>query len=212
MSAARDDNTLLPPQSPENEGKKTLVLDLDETLVHSSFEQIQDADLVVRVKIDSCVVPVYVKKRPGLDDFLKEAAEIYELVTFTASQATYADPVLNALDPLGYISHRLFREHCIYFNGEYVKDLSRLGRPISKIVLLDVTPRQNSPNAYLFHPNNGMPIRSFIDDAKDRELPEALRLLREMQHTPDVPSFLMPHLPILTRRATSDYQVKMQTL
>lgn len=129
---------LLPPQAEDKVGKKTLVLDLDETLIHSSFTPIPNPDLVVSVLIDKKDVLVYVQKRPGVDEFLEQAAELYELVTFTASMKSYADPLLDQLDPQHCISHRLFREHCVYYNGEYVKDLSRLGREMSNIVILDV--------------------------------------------------------------------------
>ena len=130
---------LLPPQAEDKVGKKTLVLDLDETLIHSSFTPIPNPDLQVSVLIDKKDVLVYVQKRPGVDEFLEQAAVLYELVTFTASMKSYADPLLDQLDPLHYISHRLFREHCVYYNGEYVKDLSRLGREMSNIVILDVS-------------------------------------------------------------------------
>jgi RNA polymerase II subunit A small phosphatase-like protein len=130
---------LLPPQAEDKVGKKTLVLDLDETLIHSSFTPIPNPDLVVSVLIDKKDVLVYVQKRPGVNEFLEQAAELYELVTFTASMKSYADPLLDQLDPHHCISHRLFREHCVYYNGEYVKDLSRLGREMSNIVILDVS-------------------------------------------------------------------------
>lgn len=129
---------LLPPQSADKAGKKTLVLDLDETLIHSSFTQIPNPDLTISVLIDHKVMLLYVQKRPGVDEFLQKAGEMYELVSFTASLKSYADPILDQLDPNHCISHRLSREHCVYYNGEYVKDLSRLGRDMSNIVILDV--------------------------------------------------------------------------
>lgn len=192
----------LPPLSPEKAEQKTLVLDLDETLVHSTYEAYADIDFVVTVKSGSKLGRVYVKKRPGLDEFLRRAAELYEVVVFTASLECYAGPVLDIIDPNHYISHRLFREHCILVKGEFVKDLSRLGRDMSKVVIIDVLPRQNSPNAYLLHPNNGFPIKSFISDSKDAELGEAFSLLREMSRAEDVTEFLFPHKNELIRRAT----------
>ena len=130
---------LLPPQTEDKAGKKTLVLDLDETLIHSSFTPIPNPDFVVSVVIDHKDVLVYVQKRPGLEEFLEQASSIYELVSFTASMKSYADPLLDQIDPHHYISHRLSREHCLYYNGEYVKDLSRLGRDMGNVVILDVT-------------------------------------------------------------------------
>ena len=54
----------------------------------------------------------------------------YELVVFTASLSKYADPLCDILDPEGMCSYRLFREHCTFYNNAFVKDLTRLGRPM----------------------------------------------------------------------------------
>lgn len=70
---------------PEDAGKKCLVLDLDETLVHSSFQPLDTADFVVKIKIEQTWHEVYVTKRPGVDDFLQRVARDYEVVVFTAS-------------------------------------------------------------------------------------------------------------------------------
>lgn len=129
---------LLPPQSGRCLGKKTLVLDLDETLVHSTFEPTDDSDLIVRISLEGGSYSVYVKVRPGLEEFLAEVAIYYEVVVFTASMAKYADPVLDRIDRNKYITHRLFREHCVMHNGVYVKDLARLGRDLANVVIVDV--------------------------------------------------------------------------
>ena len=92
---------LLPPLAPQHAGRKCLVLDLDETLLHSSFkvwlhllpiskethplQSIQHADYVVPVEIEYHWHNVYVIKRPGVDNFLKKMGELYEIVVFTAS-------------------------------------------------------------------------------------------------------------------------------
>ena len=80
-------------------GRKTLVLDLDETLVHSSFTPVDNPDLVLPVHIEDQVCEVYVKKRPGVDEFLQRLSEIYELDIYTASLSKYANPLLDWLDP-----------------------------------------------------------------------------------------------------------------
>lgn len=195
---------LLPPQSERMQGKKTLVLDLDETLVHSTFEQTDDADIVVRVKIEGGNYNVYVKIRPGLSEFLEAVSESYEVVLFTASMAKYADPVLDRIDKKKCIDHRLFREHCVMHNGSYVKDLARLGRDLANIVIVDVSPIQNSPGSYLFHPENAVPIRSYFNDDDDRELEALLPLLQDMSKAEDVTSFLSPYRRGLSERATVD--------
>lgn len=64
---------ILPPMSAEHTGRKCLVLDLDETLAHSSFRAVPNPDYVIPVRIEDQVHHVYVCKRPGVDDFLKRA-------------------------------------------------------------------------------------------------------------------------------------------
>ena len=70
---------------PRDTGKKTLVLDLDETLVHSSFKPIPKPEYIIPVEIDGLVHHVYVRKRPGCDTYLRMMARHYEIIVFTAS-------------------------------------------------------------------------------------------------------------------------------
>jgi RNA polymerase II subunit A small phosphatase-like protein len=79
--------------------KKCLALDLDETLVHSSFQPVENASFTISVTIEGMVHNVFVIKRPGVDEFLERMAETYELIVFTASLSKYADPLLDILDP-----------------------------------------------------------------------------------------------------------------
>jgi len=172
---------LLPPISPKHQGRKCLVLDLDETLVHSSFKSIQQADYVVPVEIEYHWHNVYVIKRPGVDNFLKKMGEIYEVVVFTASLSKYADPVLDKLDIHHVVSHRLFRESCYNHRGNYVKDLSQLGRPIADTIIID-----NSPASYIFHPNNAVPVSSWFNDPHDTELTDLVPFLTDLGRVDDV--------------------------
>jgi Dullard-like phosphatase family protein len=103
--------------------------------------------------------------RPGVEEYLKRMGELYEVVIYTASLSDYANPVIDAIDPSKVISHRLYREHCTYYNGIYVKDLSRVGRDLKNMIIVD-----NSPNSFLFHPNNAVLIKNYFDDDEDREL------------------------------------------
>ncbi|KAG6917436.1 hypothetical protein DXG01_002522 [Tephrocybe rancida] len=174
-------NPLLPPIAPQHAGRKCLILDLDETLVHSSFKSIQQADYVVPVEIEYHLHNVYVIKRPGVDKFLKKMGEIYEVVVFTASLSKYADPVLDKLDIHQVVSHRLFRESCYNHRGNYVKDLSQLGRPIADTIILD-----NSPASYIFHPNNAVPVSSWFNDPHDTELTDLIPFLTDLATVEDV--------------------------
>ncbi|KAK3082914.1 hypothetical protein FSP39_008957 [Pinctada imbricata] len=156
---------LLPPVLQHDVNKKCVVIDLDETLVHSSFKPISNADFIVPVEIEGTVHQVYVLKRPYVDEFLKKMGELFECVLFTASLAKYADPVADLLDKWGVFRARLFRESCVFHRGNYVKDLSRLGRDLTKVVIVD-----NSPASYIFHPDNAVGVQSWFDDMTDREL------------------------------------------
>lgn len=176
---------LLPPLVASDNGKKCLVLDLDETLVHSSFKLIQHADYVVPVEIESQTHNVYVIKRPGVDAFLKRMGELYEIVVFTASLSKYADPVLDMLDINKVVKHRLFRESCYNHKGNYVKDLSQLGRLINDSIIID-----NSPASYVFHPNNAVPVSSWFNDPHDTELTDLCPFLADLTMVNDVRGIL----------------------
>jgi len=172
---------LLPPQMPSSTSKKCIVIDLDETLVHSSFKPVHDADFIVPVEIDGNIHQVYVLKRPFVDEFLKRMGELFECVLFTASLAKYADPVADLLDRNGIFAARLFRESCVFYRGNYVKDLSRLGRELSKVLIVD-----NSPASYIFHPDNAVPCTSWFDDEKDTELLDLIPYFESLSVVDDV--------------------------
>lgn len=176
---------LLTEIGPQDHGRKCLVLDLDETLVHSSFKMIQNADFIVPVEIDGTVHNVYVIKRPGVDEFMRQMGEIYEVVVFTASLSKYADPVLDMLDIHHAVRHRLFRESCYNHKGNYVKDLSQLGRPIADTIIID-----NSPASYIFHPNNAVPVSSWFNDPHDTELTDLCPFLADLANVDDVRAVL----------------------
>lgn len=180
-------NTLLAPRNPSFNGKKCLVLDLDETLVHSSFKYLRTADFVLPVDIDDQIHNVYVIKRPGVDEFLKRVGALYEVVVFTASVSRYGDPLLDILDKHKTIHHRLFRESCYNYEGNYIKNLSQIGRPLSDIIILD-----NSPASYIFHPQHAIPISSWFSDTHDNELLDIIPLLEDLsaKFVPDVGKIL----------------------
>ncbi|XP_032824452.2 carboxy-terminal domain RNA polymerase II polypeptide A small phosphatase 1-like [Petromyzon marinus] len=179
---------LLPELRPLDEGKKCMVIDLDETLVHSSFKPIENADFIIPVEIEGTTHQVYVMKRPFVDEFLQRMGELFECVLFTASLAKYADPVADLLDRWGVFRVRLFRESCVFHHGSYVKDLSRLGRDLSQTIIID-----NSPASYIFHPENAVPVGSWFDDMSDMELLDLIPLFEELGKTEDIFTILQRH-------------------
>lgn len=151
----KEERTLLPTQMEQFIGTKTLVLDLDETLVHSSLKPVLLPDIILKIDLENREHVVYVNIRPGVREFLNRVSEIFEVILFTASLSKYADPLLDKIDPDKRISTRLFRESCVVYNGSYVKDLSLLGRNLKDTIIVD-----NSPVAYTLQPHNAVPILS----------------------------------------------------
>jgi CTD small phosphatase-like protein 2 len=160
----------------------SLVLDLDETLVHCTVEACDDADLTFPVEFHGMTYQVYVRLRPHLNEFLEAISDKFEVIVFTASQQVYADALLNLIDPENkYIKHRMFRESCLSVEGNFLKDLNVLGRDLKKSVLVD-----NSPHAFGYQVDNGIPIESWFDDRNDTELLKLERFLRTLHGVKDV--------------------------
>ena len=145
-------NKVKPPFLPPLDEKKytySLILDLDETLVHYIEEENR----------------AYVQVRPYADYFLNEMAKYFELIIFTAAAEDYADIVLNELDKNKVINYKLYRKHTEQINGVFIKDLSKLGRDLSKILIVD-----NNKDNFSLQPENGLHICSFVGDQNDDEL------------------------------------------
>ncbi|KAK6894878.1 putative phosphatase PSR2 [Candida tropicalis] len=155
--------------------KKCLILDLDETLVHSSFKYLRTADFVIPVEIDNQIHHVYVVKRPGVDEFLQKMGKLFEVVVFTASVSKYGDPLLDKLDIYNSVHHRLFRDSCYNYQGNFIKNLSQVGRPLQDTIIID-----NSPASYIFHPDHSIPISSWFSDSHDNELLDLIPFLEDL--------------------------------
>lgn len=113
-----------------------------ETLVHSTLEHCDDADFTFTVFFNMKEHTVYVKQRPYLHTFLEKVAEMFEVIIFTASQSIYAEQLLDILDPdQKFISRRVYRESCLFSDGNYTKDLTVLGVDLAKVAIIDNSPQ-----------------------------------------------------------------------
>lgn len=178
-------SSIYPAFLPEEFGRKksiTLVLDLDETLIHSTLEHCDDADFTFPVFLNMKQHTVYVRRRPYLQIFLEKVAQMFEIVIFTASESIYAEQLLNILDSdRKLISRRIYRESCIFSDGSYTKDLTILGVDLAKVAIID-----NSPQVFRLQVNNGIPIKSWFDDPSDHALISLLPFLETLIDAEDV--------------------------
>jgi Dullard-like phosphatase family protein len=138
----------LPPID-NNKFKYTLVLDLDETLVH----YIEEIDRH------------YVQVRPYAEYFISEMGKYFEIVIFTSAEEEYANIVLDEIDKNKVISHKLYRRHVEFNDGFCLKDLNKLGRDIKKVCIID-----NDKNNFKLHEDNGIEIKEFLGEQDDNEL------------------------------------------
>ena len=138
--AAPPSDRLLPDLPPHARHIKTLVLDLDDVLVHSDWTRGRGWRTF---------------KRPGAEDFIRDMSQYYELVVYTAQLPTYADPILDRLDPQRLVTYRLYRDSTQYVNGKHVRDLSKLNRDLKQVLLLTA-----DPDAYALQPDNAIKARA----------------------------------------------------
>ena len=134
----------------------TLVMDLDKVLVHMEHDSMQGWRVV---------------RRPGADQFLKELQHYYELVIFSDDVYPVAVDVVSKWGvPCTGVLHR---EFCRKSRDGYIKDVSKLGRRMDKVIILD-----HDPVASRKQPENAVTIKAFEGDEKDRELADLLEFLK----------------------------------
>ena len=150
------------PKLPENIEKSiyTLVLDLDETLVHFFFTPSGGTFLI----------------RPFCFRFLEDMSKIFEIVIFTAATKDYANSILDVIDPnKKLINHRLYRQHTSICEITFVKDLSKIGRNLNRCLIID-----NLADNFKLQPNNGIQCGTWIDDMKDTQLNDLDIILKQI--------------------------------
>ena len=155
-------------------GKKVVLLDLDETLIHGDFQEeyLNDIDhpydkIIKFTSLDEQEeVSVGIFIRNGVQKFLEEISKIFDIGIFTASSKDYADAVINYLDPNNeFIKFRLYRNSCIRVNNISIKDLRIIGVDLKNIVLID-----NNMYSFANQLGNGILINSFYYDKNDYDL------------------------------------------
>ena len=136
-----------------NNKNYSLVVSLDDTLIHFKKGSIKNNKGVVQI-------------RPGLSEFFNAVKPYYEIIVFNCGNKKYNDLILNSIDNKNiYIDYRLNRDHCIIIENDYVKDITNIGRDINKIIIVD-----NIPQNYRLNKDNGIYIKSFYGDPNDKVL------------------------------------------
>ncbi|KAM6962500.1 CTD small phosphatase-like protein 2-A [Aplochiton taeniatus] len=170
----------IPPKT-RSTPRATLVLDLDETLVFSSLNAIEEADYTFLTSFQDHQYKVYMILRPYLEDFLQSMAKVYEMFVYTSAKKEFAEKILDILDPKRKLfRHRLYQEDCSCVLGHYVKDLELLERDFAKTVVLD-----NAPHTYPYHLVNVIPIKSWSGGKEDRELQTLIPYLERLSDAED---------------------------
>ena len=145
----------------KNQKNYSLVLGLDETLVHFKMNPGNEGEGVLKV-------------RPGVMEFLDAVDKFYELIIFTTTAQDYANILIDSIEENKiYFEHRLYRQHAIIKDNDFCKDLSRIGRPLEKIIIVD-----NMPQNFRLQKENGICIKSFWgEDIYDTALIDLIPIL-----------------------------------
>jgi len=148
--------------------KYTLVLDLTDTLINVQYEGNNRQALIPNL-------------RPGLFSFLNAIKPLYELVSFSTEAKEYSDMILKEIEKnKKYFDFNLYKEHLTLYGNKFVKDLSKLGRDIKKVIIVD-----DDPNNFILSPENGIQISPYLGDSTkdDTTLFELKKLLILFQRT-----------------------------
>jgi len=177
--------------------KKVALFDLDETIVHcigeinmnnvENFSRQSDAKIKVQLP-GGKKITIGINIRPHWEQALDILKDKYHIIAYTASHESYADSVLNYLDPeKKYFEYRLYRCHCVLCNiyemKFYVKDLGILEEccDLKDVVLID-----NSVLSFAYHLDNGIPISPFYDSKNDCELLDISNFLLKYADEDDI--------------------------
>lgn len=201
-SVTHGSGKLLPPKAEADLNKNTLVVDVDETLVHSSFSPMTTPDFVFPFKPDN--QDIYDKKkntkndtndpeliisvriRPFAEQFISELSNYYEIIIFSNFGKNYTDEILSHIDPDHKVKYTLYQDSILEFNGTPVKDLSLLGRDLNRTIIVD-----NNQASYLLQPYNAIQVTTWYRNKKDTELQKIMKFLIENHKVTDIYSILV---------------------
>ncbi|XP_069017513.1 mitochondrial import inner membrane translocase subunit TIM50 [Embiotoca jacksoni] len=147
-----------PLKEPYYQPPYTLVLELTDVLLHPEW---------------SLSTGWRFKKRPGIDYLFQQLAPLYEIVVFTAETGMTAYPLIDSIDPQGFVMYRLFRDATHYMEGHHVKDVSCLNRDTSKVIVVDC-----KREAFSLQPFNGMALKKWDGNSEDRTLYDLANFLK----------------------------------
>ena len=140
----------------KNKKKYSLVLDLDETLIHFKINKNETEEGMLRL-------------RPGIFSFLQKVGQYYEIILFTEASEAYAKLILEVFNDkkdCKYFDYVFCRQHTIILGQDFIKDLTRIGRPLDKIIIID-----NIPQNFRLQKDNGIAIKPFFgEDQSDQAL------------------------------------------
>ena len=140
----------------KNKKKYSLVLDLDETLIHFKINKNETEEGMLRL-------------RPGIFSFLQKVGQYYEIILFTEASEAYAKLILEVFKDKKdnkYFDYVFYRQHTIIIGQDFIKDLTRIGRPLDKIIIID-----NIPQNFRLQKDNGIAIKPFFgEDQNDQAL------------------------------------------
>jgi import inner membrane translocase subunit TIM50 len=118
------------------------------------------------------------KKRPGIDKFLEGLARDFEIVVYTADQGMTVFPLLDAIDPHGYIMYRLVRDATHFIDGVHVKNLDNLNRDLSRVIVIDW-----DPQSVKFHPDNLFRVDRWTGNDDDSTMFDLVSFLKTISTT-----------------------------
>ena len=186
--------------------KKTLILDLDETLVYVSDVKIENSPLKQipfeyyvldenenninqMINVENQTIEQangYLIVRPGYNKFISEIKKYFdEIFIFTSSQYSYAEEIIKLIDKNKIISKIYSRKDCSFYNDIFYKDLNKINKDLSRTIIVD-----NFPEAYLLQHFNGLPIPPFMGDPNDNELLKLMPILEQLSKVKDVRNYI----------------------